>query len=55
MRADLLRRYIRDPQALRHWPQARMPGFSESALSEAQLDHLLAYLRHMAGRKVLAD
>ncbi|MCY1450658.1 hypothetical protein D9M71_674840 [compost metagenome] len=55
LRSDLLRRYIRDPQALRHWPQARMPGFSESALSEAQLDHLLAYLRHMAGRKVLAD
>lgn len=51
LRADLLRRYIRDPQALRHWPQARMPGFSETALSEAQLDQLLAYLRHMAGRK----
>lgn len=55
LRADLLRRYIRDPQALRHWPQARMPGFSEAALSEAQLDQLLAYLRHMAGRKVAAD
>ena len=53
-RADLLRRYIRDPQALRHWPQARMPGFTEAALSEAQLDQLLAYLRHMAGRKVAA-
>ncbi|MCM2318661.1 MAG: cytochrome c [Pseudomonas sp.] len=51
LRSDLLRRYIRDPQALRHWPQARMPGFSKAALSEAQLDHLLAYLRHMAGRK----
>lgn len=51
LRADLLRRYLRDPQALRHWPQARMPGFSTAALSETQLDHLLAYLRHMAGRK----
>ena len=53
-RADLLRRYVRDPQALRHWPQARMPGFAETALSEAQLDQLLAYLRHMAGRKATA-
>ncbi|MNZ64024.1 Cytochrome c [compost metagenome] len=51
LRSDLLRRYIRDPQALRHWPQARMPGFSTAALSEAQLEQLLAYLRHMAGRK----
>lgn len=55
LRADLLRRYIRDPQALRYWPQGRMPGFDEAALSEAQLDQLLAYLRHMAGRKVAAD
>ncbi|MBV2133059.1 c-type cytochrome [Pseudomonas sp. MAP12] len=55
LRADLLRRYIRDPQSLRHWPQARMPGFAATALSEDQLDHLLAYLRHMAGRKVAAD
>jgi mono/diheme cytochrome c family protein len=54
-RADLLRRYIRDPQSLRHWPQARMPGFSEAALSESQLDQLLAYLRHMAGRKAPAE
>lgn len=54
-RADLLRRYIRDPQALRRWPQARMPGFAVSALSEAELDQLLAYLRHMAGRKAPAE
>ncbi len=55
LRADLLRRYIRDPQALRRWPQARMPGFAEAALSEAELDQLLAYLRHMAGRKAALD
>lgn len=52
LRADLLRAYIRDPQSLRHWPQARMPGFDQQALSEADLDALLAYLQHMAGRKV---
>ncbi|MFK0314176.1 c-type cytochrome [Pseudomonas sp. NPDC090233] len=46
-----LRQYIRDPQSLRQWPQARMPGFSESVLSEQELDALLAYLAHMAKRK----
>jgi mono/diheme cytochrome c family protein len=51
LREDLLRAYIRDPQSLRRWPQARMPGFDRQALSDADLDALLAYLRHMAGRK----
>ncbi|MCE1118322.1 MULTISPECIES: cytochrome c [Pseudomonas] len=46
-----LRQYIRDPQSLRQWPQARMPGFSTEVLSEQELDALLAYLKHMAGRK----
>ena len=48
---EFLRRYIRDPQSLRQWPQARMPGFDEQVLSEQELDALLAYLGHMAGRK----
>jgi mono/diheme cytochrome c family protein len=52
LRADLLRAYIRDPQSLRHWPQAKMPGFSRAVLPDADLDALLAYLRHMADRKV---
>ncbi|MDV7210162.1 cytochrome c [Azotobacter beijerinckii] len=47
-----LRRYIRDPQGLRQWPQGRMPGFSMEVLAEDELDRLLAYLRHVAGRKV---
>ena len=51
LRADLLRGYIRDPQSLRRWPQAKMPGFGTQALSDADLDALLSYLRHMAGRK----
>ncbi|MBB6342984.1 mono/diheme cytochrome c family protein [Pseudomonas fluvialis] len=48
---DYLPRYIRDPQSLRRWPQARMPGFSLQALADAELQQLLAYLRHMATRK----
>jgi mono/diheme cytochrome c family protein len=51
LRADLLRAYIRNPQSLRHYPQDRMPAFDRSILSDADLDALLAYLRHMAGRK----
>ncbi|MCO1619842.1 cytochrome c [Pseudomonas putida] len=46
-----LRKLIRDPQSLRQWPQAKMPGFAESVLSEQELDALLAYLGHMAARK----
>ncbi|MFC5741721.1 c-type cytochrome [Dyella tabacisoli] len=55
MRADLLRAYIRNPQSLRHWPQARMPGFDTKALSDADLDDLLTYLRHMIDRKARYD
>ena len=48
---DFLKRYIRDPQSLRRWPQAKMPGFSSSVLTDPELDRLVAYLKHMAGRK----
>lgn len=51
LRPEFLRAYIRDPQSLRQWPQARMPGFSASVLPDAELDALLAYLKHMATRK----
>ncbi len=51
LRADLLRAYIRNPQSLRQWPQAKMQGFDTQALSDTDLDAVLAYLRHMAGRK----
>jgi mono/diheme cytochrome c family protein len=48
---DFLKRYIRDPQSLRHWPQAKMPAFAASVLPDDELDLLVGYLRHMAGRK----
>lgn len=50
--ADFLKRYIRDPQSLRQWPQAKMPGFSAEVLPDADLQKLIGYLQHMAGRKV---
>lgn len=48
---DFLKRYIRDPQSLRHWPQAKMPAFAASVLPDNELDLLVDYLKHMAGRK----
>tara|TARA_R100001244_G_scaffold43936_4_gene39351 strand:+ start:239 stop:1060 length:822 start_codon:yes stop_codon:yes gene_type:complete len=49
---DFLRQYIRDPQRLRRWPQGQMPGFKREVLSDQALAQLLAYLHHMAARKV---
>ncbi len=51
LRADALRRLIRDPQSLRRWPAGRMPGFDVSVLSDRELNDILAYLRYMANRK----
>ena len=48
---EFLKRYIRDPQSLRQWPQAKMPGFSPAVLPDAELQMLISYLQHMAGRK----
>lgn len=48
---EFLTRYIRDPQSLRQWPQAKMPGFSPTVLPDAELQMLIGYLQHMAGRK----
>src|SRR5262249_4784897 len=52
MREDFLRQQIRNPQALRVWPNAKMPAFDVNVLSERDLNDLLAYLFYMAKRKV---
>lgn len=52
LRADLLRAFIRNPQTLHHWPQAKMHGLDKQSLSDADLDAVLAYLKHMARQKV---
>ncbi|WP_417662372.1 c-type cytochrome [Pseudomonas sp.] len=51
-KSEFLSRYIRDPQSMRHWPQGKMPAFSEASISNVELKQLLAYLGHMAGRKL---
>ena len=50
-RPDLLRRYLREPAALRTWPGQGMPGFAESVLPAADLEALLAYLAAMAAAR----
>ncbi|MGV8860749.1 MAG: c-type cytochrome [Pseudomonas sp.] len=52
---DYLKRYIRDPQSLRQWPQAKMPAISTAVLSDGELDQLIGYLRHMAQRRTAAS
>ena len=43
-----LRSLIRDPRTVRTWPQQQMPAFSETMISEADLDAIVAYLAYMA-------
>lgn len=43
-----LRAIIRNPKAVRTWPQQQMPAFSKEALSDADLDAVVAYLSQVA-------
>lgn len=49
--AAYLKKLVRNPQDLRHWPDAKMPAFDRRTLSDADLDDLVAYLSHMASRR----
>ncbi len=42
---------IRDPRAVRAWPAMTMPPFPADHLSEQEIGLVIAYLKHMAGRK----
>jgi mono/diheme cytochrome c family protein len=46
-KAGILPKYIRDPQNLRHWPQAHMPAFPTETLPEQSLRDVIAYLGYM--------
>lgn len=48
---EYLRKLIRNPQDLRHWKGSRMSGFSEKALPDADLDLVIAYLKHKAEQR----
>jgi mono/diheme cytochrome c family protein len=40
-----LRKLIRDPAAVRTWPQQQMPPFAAATLPDADIDAVIAYLR----------
>lgn len=44
-------KYIRNPQALRHWPQSRMPAFDKSEISDPDLEALISYLEYLAQQR----
>lgn len=48
---DGLRALIRDPRSVRTWPEQRMVGFDASALSDADLAAVVAYLHEMASHR----
>jgi mono/diheme cytochrome c family protein len=43
---------IRDPKAVRTWPAQAMPPFPPDYLSDREIELIIAYLKHMAGRKL---
>jgi mono/diheme cytochrome c family protein len=42
---------IRNPKAVRTWPALTMPSFATDSLSNREIGLIVAYLKHMAGRK----
>ena len=46
-----LRALVRDPKSVRSWPQQQMPGFPPTALPNADLNGLIAYLRRIASQR----
>jgi mono/diheme cytochrome c family protein len=52
--APALEALIRNPASVRKWPGMAMRGFSVTALPDAELADLIAYLRYMSTRKVNA-
>jgi cytochrome c1 len=43
---------IRDPKSVRSWPAMKMSGWPPDLLSDQDIGLIIAYLKHMAGRKV---
>jgi mono/diheme cytochrome c family protein len=42
---------IRNPKAVRSWPEQRMPAFPPDQMSDREIDLVISYLTHMAGRR----
>ena len=52
MTQDGLHALIRNPKSVRTWPGQRMMGLPPDLLSNQEIDLIIAYLKHMATRKV---
>ena len=46
-----LRQLIRAPASVRNWPDMKMQKFDQDALSDHEIDLIIHYLAHMAGRR----
>lgn len=46
-----LKKLIRNPASLRRWPDQKMPGFDEAALSNSDLDAIVAWLSYKARQR----
>jgi mono/diheme cytochrome c family protein len=47
----MIKKLVRNPQSLRHWPESKMPALGRDAISDRDLEDVIAYLRHMSRRK----
>ncbi|WP_420992414.1 c-type cytochrome [Cupriavidus sp. 30B13] len=45
-----LKAFIRNPRAVRAWPEMKMPAFAPQSLSDADIDAIVAYLAYMSAR-----
>jgi mono/diheme cytochrome c family protein len=47
----VLKSFIRNPKSIRAWADMKMPGFDKDAISDSDLDAIIAYLGYMAKHK----
>ena len=48
---SVLPRNLRDPSSVRHWADQKMPAVAADVLSDRDLEAIIAYLAHLAGRR----
>ena len=46
-----LRKLLRNPASVRHWPDQKMPAFSADQLSDADIDAIVAWLSYKAKQR----
>ncbi|SAK44061.1 cytochrome c [Caballeronia ptereochthonis] len=47
----VLKSFIRNPRSIRAWQDMKMPGFDRNAISDTDVDAVIAYLGYMAKRR----